>query len=124
MGLSAECRKCVNARKKELYHAVLRLDPEWQYKRLKQLKRRTRDIPFLLTYEEFMELWQKPCHYCGTPVDSICIDRKDNDLDYTKENSVQSCVPCNMFKGKTLDTDFIRHCSRIADYQAMQGSLQ
>jgi 5-methylcytosine-specific restriction endonuclease McrA len=63
-----------------------------------------------LTFEEYLELIKTPeCHYCGDKViinkylkdnvtHSYNIDRKDNNLGYTKENCVICCTQCNLTK--------------------------
>jgi hypothetical protein len=68
-----------------------------------------------LTYKEFLEVIStKECHYCKTPMHwfphtkdkgkeikgsrAYQIDRKYNDLGYTKENCVPCCWVCNRLK--------------------------
>jgi hypothetical protein len=63
-----------------------------------------------LTYEEFVEFTSiGECHYCGTPVgwakhnvayrrSRYNLDRKDNNVGYTKANCVVCCKRCNRSK--------------------------
>lgn len=50
---------------------------------------------FLLTFEEFMTFWQKPCTYCGDPIVTIGLDRIDNARDYVLDNVIPCCSDCN-----------------------------
>lgn len=77
------------------------------YGRLKYDAER-RGIPVNLTYEQYLEYTkEKHCHYCGQELRwvphgtggvSINIDRKNNDLGYSKRNCVASCPRCNQSK--------------------------
>jgi hypothetical protein len=96
----------------------LKLRPfEYLYKILvnsnKRLDRKHRKVS--LTYEDFLKFTTtKTCHYCNTPITwqmysppkgtsySYHLDRKDNNIGYTKENCVVCCSLCNVIKGKTL----------------------
>ena len=61
----------------------------------------------------------RQCHYCGIPerdifalgvvnvrtkktMESIGVDRRDNDRPYTLDNIVLCCPPCNALKGSIL----------------------
>lgn len=57
-----------------------------------------RDIPFNLTFEEFITFWQKPCTYCGSEIETIGIDRVDSNLSYHLSNCVSCCIVCNRMK--------------------------
>lgn len=89
---------------------------------------RSRGIEFALTVEQFTEITAKNCHYCDVqPKEFIrCrskhhpqkylfngIDRKDNSLGYTPENSLPCCEFCNFRKGKCSYEDFISWMQRI-----------
>lgn len=59
-----------------------------------------------LSLDEYAEFFnQKECHYCGEDIDwfgksnAYYLDRKDDDIGYTKENCVVCCSRCNMAKG-------------------------
>lgn len=73
-----------------------------------------RGISFELTFEEFMEFWQKPCFYCEDVLVTVGLDRVDNTLGYTKDNVVSACKYCNMMKKALTFGDFIGRCKQIA----------
>lgn len=87
---------------------------EWLYNRfVKGAQRVNREVS--LTYDEFVEFTTlTKCHYCGTDIhwakhetsekksDAYNLDRKNNDVGYTKDNCVVCCFLCNLIKGKTL----------------------
>ena len=92
----------------------------------------TRNKEFALSYEEFELITKSNCHYCGTPPNKVAnfysyikkdgkpyytyngIDRKDNDLGYTLENSLPCCSKCNMLKVNTKYDEFIALIKAIA----------
>lgn len=70
---------------------------------------------FSLSKEEFIEIIHKKCFYCGKmdfkrlPSNNELyllngVDRLDNNLGYTKENSVSCCSKCNYAK-RLMDVD-------------------
>jgi len=98
---SGKCIRCTQL--KEPYAYI--------YNELKSHKRKGTSVE--LTFEEFLEtIKKKECHYCG--IDLIYeeysrvwgktnsrahqLDRKDNNLGYTKENVVTCCWECNRLK--------------------------
>lgn len=80
---------------------------------------------FSLNKEEFKYLIDGKCHYCGTGPSSVQsestkyiyngIDRKDNQIGYTLDNSVTCCSICNSAKGALEYTRFLSLCRTIAD---------
>ncbi len=83
-----------------------------------------------LSNDEFFEITQQPCHYCGSPPSErrgskrynggyICngVDRKDNSLGYIPGNVLPACKDCNyMKKDKTYD-EFISYLRRAGRFQ-------
>lgn len=59
-----------------------------------------KNIQFLLTMEEYLELYKKPCFYCGKASgDTGCgLDRVDNTIGYMITNVVPCCSHCNQMK--------------------------
>ena len=89
---------------------------------------KARNLSFELSFEEFIELVQKNCHYCGiVPSNSTKtlthhsstefiyngIDRKDNKLGYTKENSLPCCKQCNYAKFRFSYQEFLNYIERL-----------
>jgi hypothetical protein len=78
--------------------------------RSKPSSQSTKVYPLELTYEEFLEFIPTPaCHYCGFPItwseynphkngSGYYLDRKDNELGYSKDNLVVCCSRCNRGK--------------------------
>jgi hypothetical protein len=87
---------------------------------------KNRDISFELTEDEFRELTQGNCHYCGVEPDQALqlnadgdlyiyngIDRLDGSKGYTTDNCVPCCKVCNFMKRNMLESEFIAHISKI-----------
>lgn len=69
-----------------------------------------------LTFDDYLEFVKiKNCHYCGKVIEwtpyrtrtrksymGYSLDRKNNDIGYTKDNCVVCCRVCNHIKGKML----------------------
>lgn len=64
---------------------------------------------FHLTKEQAMEMFYKPCFYCGKEVKKYWlngIDRIDNNKHYLVDNVVPCCTVCNELKGKKTMAEF------------------
>jgi hypothetical protein len=72
-----------------------------------------RNILFELTVEQFSEYWKKDCYYCGDKIETIGLDRVDNDKGYTIDNIVSCCEFCNKAKLKMSKEEFIELCYKI-----------
>jgi transcription initiation factor IIE alpha subunit len=98
---SGKCMRCTQL--KEPYKYI--------YNELKLHKRRETAVE--LTFEEFLEIIkERNCHYCGEDLNyeeysrvwgktnsrAHQLDRKNNDLGYTKDNVVTCCWECNRLK--------------------------
>lgn len=75
---------------------------------------RKREYEFVLTLDEFKEIVKQPCFYCNDGKSPRGVDRWNNSLGYTRENSRPCCGPCNKFKGVLDCQIFINRCQRIA----------
>jgi hypothetical protein len=73
-----------------------------------------RKISFELTKEQFSKYWQKDCYYCGDKIETIGLDRVDNEKEYTLDNIVSCCIFCNKTKWKYSKQEFISMCIKIA----------
>jgi len=89
-----------------------------------------KEVVFDLNFEEFLELTQRSCYYCGKEPENFYkpvassggfkysgIDRIDNTKGYTKGNCVSCCKRCNIFKSDMSYEEFIKHASRIISYK-------
>ena len=74
-----------------------------------------RGYEFELTREQFDELINEDCCYCGNN-DNIGVDRVDNNIGYVYWNCVPCCGVCNKMKGVHTQDEFIDHCKRVASY--------
>jgi hypothetical protein len=100
-----------------------------QYKR----SAKSRDLPFELIEEQFKELLDGNCHYCGMEPNQIVkkirryssgkihiseyryngIDRVDSKFGYVINNVVSCCKRCNWVKGNQSVIEFVKHINRI-----------
>lgn len=106
---------------------------------------RRRGYEFLLTQEQFISIVQSDCFYCGEPprpfnryykldgslrkgrtskesadrawVKINGVDRWDNSLGYTLENSVPCCPECNESKMAKSADSFISRAEKITEHQ-------
>ena len=73
---------------------------------------RMRGLGQTLTDNEFYELFKQPCYYTGR-TGEMGVDRVDNSIGYTKENSVPCCKPINMMKGTLSKNEFFQLCKEV-----------
>lgn len=95
--------------------------PKTLYKKFLNGAKR-RDLPFNLCEEEFLEIINLPCYYCGSS-HHIGIDRKNNSIGYTKSNSLPCCGTCNFMKGKLDFKPFIENISKIYKNTVLRKEL-
>lgn len=86
---------------------------------------RKRNIEFNLSYQEFKNLINGECFYCGEKDSNILkkkgyvdfkyngIDRVNNDIGYTIDNCITCCRECNRMKRNSKLDDFYARCYRI-----------
>lgn len=84
-----------------------------RYQNYKDASKR-RGLAFEITKEQFEGLWRKPCFYCGDAIETVGLDRVDNDKGYTFDNVVSCCKWCNYAKHEGNQLDFIDRCKRVA----------
>ena len=121
-GSSVRCRSCASRSKVSTGHAskntVLcgyRCDAK------------DRNYCWDLTDDEFFSLCKASCFYCGDLPRNVSkspyatgdfvyngIDRKDNSMGYTKENTVTCCRICNRAKSNLSYEDWMSYLSRVA----------
>lgn len=80
--------------------------PESRYQYSLQLSAR-RKKSWAISFENYLQLIKKPCHYCFGPLSQfgVGLDRKDSSLGYELDNVVPCCGDCNMIKGRALSYD-------------------
>ena len=91
-----------------------------------------RGLEFSLSKEQVKEIVTQNCHYCGQAPKRefakgwqgyngsfICngIDRKDNSIGYTYENSLPACGKCNLAKHTGTYDDFIIWIDKLANFR-------
>lgn len=72
-----------------------------------------RKIEFNLSFEEFKSFWQEDCHYCGSKIETIGLDRIDPNGNYDIWNVVSCCTLCNRMKSDLTVKEFVTHCQKI-----------
>ncbi len=92
---------------------------------------RLRGIAFTLSFEEFVDICQKNCHYCNSEPKMTSyyskkrnhifwkyngIDRYDNDKDYVFDNCVPCCTNCNFMKQDKKVEDFLEQVEKIVKW--------
>jgi hypothetical protein len=71
---------------------------------------------FDLSLREFKNLIKEPCYICGGNDKPNGVDRVDNNLGYTNENSRSCCKICNRMKMDLDINDLIDHIIKIVAY--------
>jgi hypothetical protein len=91
-----------------------------------------KDVRVLLSFEDFLVFTKiSVCHYCGESVHwnewrsgPYNLDRKDNSGDYTVENTVVCCFPCNRMKGNFYTyEEFVAVTKFLKVFRAKRGVL-
>lgn len=97
-----------------------------------KVRARKKNILFSLTKDEFKDLTKQKCYYCGQePLQSAIgnkkrgangdylfngIDRKDNNLGYTINNSITCCGICNKAKRDLSFNMFVQWIQKLSKY--------
>lgn len=76
-----------------------------------------RNIMFKLSHDEFKSVVSRPCRYCGINA-NIGVDRLDNSVGYTYQNSVPCCEKCNYAKRDMTESEFLSLMERINAHQS------
>jgi len=102
----------------------------YDYARRAEMK----NLPFLLTKEEFKAITKQPCFYCGKlpqqlgypnrkikhPYVYNGIDRLDSKLGYIPGNCVPCCSVHNYMKGDLSLQEFITACQSVITFQSQK----
>lgn len=102
-GYCGECKNCQNTTKESRYNIYRK-------------NARRRNIDFYLTKEEFYDLINQKCHYCGESEKLIGIDRIDSSKPYELSNCVPCCSVCNKMKLDYSTSFWIQHMKQIIEY--------
>jgi hypothetical protein len=79
---------------------------------------KAKQVEFNLSISEFEKITNRKCYYCNefTINKQYCgIDRADNNLGYTVENSISCCCDCNVLKSDRNKEEFINLIFKIAN---------
>ncbi|MFA6295583.1 MAG: helix-turn-helix domain-containing protein, partial [Candidatus Paceibacterota bacterium] len=95
-----------------------------------------RGLSWELSNAEAINIMEQPCHYCGNPASNTVkrvnldqiwkcngIDRKDNTLGYTKDNSLPCCKFCNAAKSDMTYTEFLKLIETIYQYRIVNNTI-
>ena len=102
-GLKSWCKSCCaktqkNRRKKSsMKESSYNATPGGRYRHYTYGAKR-RGIEFELTLEQFKRFWEQPCSYCGSPIATIGLDRKNSAKGYNVRNVAPCCFQCNTLK--------------------------
>lgn len=100
-----------------------------------------RNYAFLLSKEDFKKLTESVCYYCGAPPAAVHVahhdrskesiqhesyvfngvDRVENSLGYTPENSVACCKFCNISKRERSIPEFSEWAKRLVENLSKRG---
>lgn len=82
-----------------------------------------RNIEFSLSFNQFLTFWDSQCHYCGTKIEGVGVDRVDSSIGYEIKNCVPCCKTCNYMKLNLSLSDFLSHIQKILNNTAQVKSL-
>lgn len=117
-GKRSMCRGCQREHRKTNRDARLEANrryakkPEARYAKYKR-SAAERGYVFTLTRDEFMKHWQKPCVHCGSPIETIGLDRIDSSKPYQADNVEPCCSKCNQMKSDWDSNDWYEHMEKI-----------
>lgn len=97
-----------------------------------------RNIPFEISIDYFSKLTREKCFYCGEKPSTqkwitgqtgeSCmyngVDRSNNKLGYTEENTVPCCSHCNWCKHTMTQKEFLDTVKRIYFYQKQKEEIR
>jgi len=107
-------------RKSKIFHREDIVEREKRYRKTLQGKYKSlrnsakqRNYKLELSFKQFCEVIDNPCVYCGETEERIGVDRIDNSVGYTLENSAPCCKICNFMKRAMSVDDFLNHIKKI-----------
>jgi len=127
---SCGCANIEQARSLKILPVGVAAEDKVIYKYKKDAKKKNRI--FSLTDEQFIELTQGNCYYCGCSPSNMAnggkktgvfiyngIDRLDSSMGYETFNCVPCCVRCNRMKNKYSESDFLSHVMQIVIHRGL-----
>lgn len=87
---------------------------------------REQKLSFELSYEQFCEMTQQVCYYCGIIQEEGFngIERKIRNIGFTVDNTVPCCTMCNDLKHALSEDVFLKSVEHISTYSGkIQGQL-
>lgn len=97
--------------------------PENRYKAYKK-GAMNRKIEFLLTFEQFMTFWQKPCFYGDCKIETVGLDRIDSTKGYTIENCQPCCSRHNRMKSDMSKEEFLDACLKVVNKLSVKNNKE
>ncbi len=105
-GYHPNCKECKNKH---------RYSPVSKYTVYKNDAAR-RGFEFEISFEEFKLYWKKKCEYCNSEIETIGLDRVDNNAGYKIENIKSCCKVCNYMKREHSFDEWTEHMIKILSY--------
>lgn len=120
-GKRNRCKECQREYNKRFADSRRERDKRYRNKpenRFKKYKASalSRGFKFLLTREQFLEFWQKPCTHCGSSIETVGIDRIDSALPYQVGNVESCCTTCNQMKSDRTLSAWYSHMKKISEH--------
>jgi len=87
---------------------------EGRYRVFKKAAKNKNTI-LILSFEEFSQIANLPCKYCGglLPSSGAGIDRIDSTKAYSLDNCAPCCTDCNIAKNNLTEQEFKNHIKSI-----------
>ena len=89
------------------YNQKRRSDPKQRFN-ISKSKAKQRDLCWNINLDQFTDLINKPCYYCGISLINFTnssLDRINNDLGYLVDNVLPCCGDCNKIRQDKLTVD-------------------
>lgn len=76
-----------------------------------------RNLIFQISLDDFLNIVQQPCVFCGEENSPRGVDRRDSRVGYILTNCQSCCQPCNSMKSDSIEYLFLNQVKKIAAYQ-------
>lgn len=115
-GLNGFCKPCMKEYKYPQYHKDRYVSPVGKFGHYKS-SAKDREIEWNLQYNDFIRFWGVECSYCGANINTIGLDRINNNLGYEKNNVVPCCKICNYAKGILTQLEWNMYRDQLLNYR-------